>query len=119
MGMGSSRRSSACVGSGLDRGAIASVHHLVNIEHKPTYFYYSALLPWSVAVGRPKKHRKPLAAVIFSNKKKRLRPNLGWRIYLLTWTWCRHPIKRGGLGRYRKKTPPAVENFAWLPVGLI
>ena len=35
--------------------------------------------------------------VFFLGQKKRLRPHPGWRVYLLTWTWCRHPIKRGAL----------------------
>jgi len=71
-------------GSGVDRGAIASLYHLVHVEHKPASSDYNALLPWSVVKRRgleiaqtgifwpwwaDQKKRKPLAAAGFGLKK--------------------------------------------------
>ena len=82
------------------RGDHESTDHLINIEHKPASFFFSALLPWwcsGVAMGpgnsAQTKAFRPWADHETSGSrswppisvpKKMLRKPLGQRIYLLT-----------------------------------
>ena len=79
----------------LSRGARSARRGCASTRRrKPTTHHHRAPGVFFVGLWR----RLPLPPACFLGQKKRLRPHPGWRIYLLTWTWCRHPIKRGALG---------------------